>query len=85
MILSMAFEATLDRCLQTFLQEEQLDCRGNDQYLCSACSKQSRAAIKTELSKLPNIMVFHLKRFLFPSMKKITGRLKYHSYLKMDK
>lgn len=30
MILSMAFEPTLDRCLQTFLQEDQLDCRGND-------------------------------------------------------
>jgi len=29
-ILSIAFEATLDRSLQNFLKEDQLDCRGND-------------------------------------------------------
>jgi len=45
----------------------------------------SRAKIKTELSKLPNILVFHLKRFEFPSMKKITGKVKFNNYIDMAK
>ena len=37
------------------------------------------------MSKLPNILVFHLKRFTYPSMKKIKGHCKFSQYLKMDK
>ena len=38
-----------------------------------------------ELSKLPNILVFHLKRFSFPSMKKIKGKVKYSTLMDMQK
>lgn len=65
MTLSVAFESSLDKCLLNFLKEDSLECSsdGKDQYRCDKCKKQSRAKIKTELSKLPNILVFHLKRF----------------------
>ncbi len=86
MTLSLAFESTLDRCIQNFLREDTIECKdGRDQYRCEKCQKMSRAKIKTELSKLPNILVFHLKRFEFPSMKKITGRVKFSSYIELDK
>lgn len=88
MILSLAFESTLDKCIQSFLKEDEIVStmkNGSDLYKCEKCKKTSRAKIQTELSKLPNILVFHLKRFQFPSMKKITGKVKYNNYIKMDK
>ena len=88
MTLSVAFEPTLDKCIQNFLREDMLECSskdGTDQYKCEKCKKMSRAKIKTELSKLPNILVFHLKRFEFPSMKKITGKVKFNNYIDMAK
>ena len=87
MTLSVAFESSLDKCILNYLKEDSIDCSkdGKDQYKCEKCKKQSRAKIKTELSKLPNILVFHLKRFQFPSMKKITGRVKFSTYLNLEK
>jgi ubiquitin C-terminal hydrolase len=88
MTLSLAFESTLDKCIGNFLKEDSLECSskdGGDMYKCDKCKKSSQAKIKTELSKLPNIIVFHLKRFQFPSMKKITSKVKYTSYINMDK
>ena len=81
MTLSLAFENSLDKCIANFLKEDLL----KDEYKCDKCSLSSKAKIKTELSKLPNILVFHLKRFSFPSMKKINGKVKYSSYIDMDK
>jgi ubiquitin C-terminal hydrolase len=83
MTLSVAFESNIDKCLTNFLKEDTLDSK--DQYKCEKCKQNSKAKIKTELSKLPNILVFHLKRFTFPSMKKIKGMVKYPSYLDMAK
>lgn len=86
MTLSVAFESTLDKCILNFLKEDSLECKDSrDQYRCEKCGKYSKAKIKTELSKLPNVLVFHLKRFQFPSMRKITGKVKFGSYLEMDK
>lgn len=83
MTLSVAFESSLDKCIATFLKEDSLE--GRDQYKCEKCKKQGKAKIKTELSKLPNVLVFHLKRFQFPSMKKITGRVQFKTYLDLEK
>lgn len=83
MTMSMAFENSLEKCLGNFLKEDQLDSK--DQYRCDKCNQNSKAKIKTEISKLPNVLVFHLKRFAFPSMKKIKGKVKYTSYLDLAK
>jgi ubiquitin C-terminal hydrolase len=83
MTLSLAFEASLDKCIANFLKEDTLGSK--DKYKCEKCNTSSKAKIKTELSKLPNILVFHLKRFSFPSMKKIKGKVKYNSYIDMKK
>ena len=64
MSLSLAYEATLDKCIANYLREDSLACKDSkDLYKCEKCGKGSRAKIKTELTKLPNILVFHLKRF----------------------
>jgi ubiquitin C-terminal hydrolase len=83
MTLSVAFETTLEKCIANYLKEDTLDSK--DKYKCEKCNQTSKAKIKTELSKLPNILVFHLKRFAFPSMKKIKGKVKYTSYMDMAK
>jgi ubiquitin carboxyl-terminal hydrolase 8 len=83
MTLSVAFESSLEKCISNYLKEDTLGSK--DKYKCEKCGMMSKAKIKTELSKLPNILVFHLKRFSFPSLKKIKGNVKYSSYLKMKK
>jgi len=83
MTLSLAFESSIDKCLTNFLKEDTLE--SSDKYKCLKCNQSSKAKIKTELSKLPNILVFHLKRFSFPSMKKLKGKVKYSSYMDMQK
>ena len=83
MTLSLAFESSLDKCIANYLKEDILE--SSDKYKCDKCNQSSKARIKTELSKLPNILVFHLKRFSFPSMKKIKGKVKYNSYIDMAK
>lgn len=83
MTLSLAFESSLDKCIANYLKEDVLS--SSDKYKCEKCNHSSKAQIKTELSKLPEVLVFHLKRFSFPSMKKIKGKAKYTSYIDMDK
>lgn len=83
MTLSLAYESSLDKCISNFIKEDTLS--SSEKYKCDKCKKESKAKIKSELSKLPNILVFHLKRFAFPSMKKITGKVKYSSYIDMAK
>ena len=81
--MSLAFEYSLEKCISNYLKEDVLG--SNNKYKCEKCLKQSKAKIKTELSKLPNIFIFHLKRFSFPSMKKINGKVKYNSYIDLKK
>jgi ubiquitin C-terminal hydrolase len=83
MTLSLAYESNLEKCITNFLKEDTLD--KHDQYKCEKCNQNSKAKIKTELSKLPNILVFHLKRFEFPSMQKIKGKCKYAPIIEMSK
>ncbi len=83
MTLSLAMESSLDKCIANFLKEDTLDSK--DRYKCEKCNQSSKAKIKTELSKLPSILVFHLKRFAFPSMKKIRGKTKYTPMIDLSK
>mmetsp|Transcript_42676 Transcript_42676/g.31215 ORF Transcript_42676/g.31215 Transcript_42676/m.31215 type:complete len:106 (+) Transcript_42676:326-643(+) len=64
MTLSLAFDSSLDKCIANFLKEDTLSSK--DKYLCQKCHKSTKAKIRSELSKLPNILVFHLKRFTYP-------------------
>jgi ubiquitin C-terminal hydrolase len=75
MTLSLTFESSLDKSLQNFLQVDTLGL--SNEYKCEKCRRESKAMIHTELSKMPSILTFHLKRFTFPKLKKLTGHCKY--------
>ena len=81
MPLSMTCELKLELSLQTFLKDDTLD--NKDKYKCEKCEQCSKAKIRNELCKLPTVLVFHLKRFTFPQMKKIKGKTKYPPMLDM--
>eukprot|EP00742_Colponemidia_sp_Colp-10_P006379 GILJ01006836.1.p1 GENE.GILJ01006836.1~~GILJ01006836.1.p1 ORF type:complete len:675 (+),score=67.35 GILJ01006836.1:65-2089(+) len=48
-------------CLEAFTEEEILT--SNDRYFCERCKKHSKASKCFSLSKLPPVLVLHLKRF----------------------
>ena len=83
MALSLAYESTLVKCLTTYLKEDTLD--SSDKYKCEKCNSSTKAKIRSEISKLPQYLIFHFKRFTFPQMKKIKGKIKYSSYIDMKK
>jgi len=82
MTLSVTMESSLDKCIQTFLHEDIID--SSEEYKCDKCSQISKVKIRTELSKLPDVLAFHLKRFTYPTMRKITGQCKYPLELDMS-
>lgn len=51
MALSLEFESSLEKSLQTFLKDETLDSKGK--YKCDKCKQESNAKIKNEICKLP--------------------------------
>ncbi len=79
MTLSLAFETSLDACMRSFLKEDYIDdpTDKKDRYKCQNCRQRTRAKIKTDISKRPLVQVFHIKRFQFPSMNKITTKTKF--------
>jgi ubiquitin C-terminal hydrolase len=81
MTLSLGFENSLEKGIMKFLSDDLLS--GTDQYRCDKCKKSSKAKIQTELSKLPDVLTFHLKRFTYPIPKKIKGRCTYPAVLNM--
>ena len=83
MALSLAYESTLVKCLSNYLKEDTLD--SGDKYMCESCNSQTKAKIRSEITKLPQYLIFHFKRFAFPSMKKIKGKIKYTSFIDMNK
>ena len=83
MTLSLAYESSIEKCLQSFLKEESLG--SQDKYRCDKCKQLSKAKVRNELSKLPSVLIFHIKRFEFPSMKKLKGKVKYSSVLDMQR
>lgn len=52
---------TLNKCLEAFTREEQLD--EEEKYYCSCCKTHQLASKKLQIWKLPAILIVHLKRF----------------------
>ncbi|CAG8507712.1 20538_t:CDS:2 [Dentiscutata erythropus] len=53
----------LEMCLKNFIKEEILD--GNDAWNCPRCNCPRRATKQLSISRLPDILLIHLKRFSF--------------------
>lgn len=56
-------EISLFSCLEAFLAEEPLG--PDDMWYCPGCKEHRQANKKLDLWKLPDILVFHLKRFTY--------------------
>ncbi|KAL4491373.1 hypothetical protein ABPG72_008029 [Tetrahymena utriculariae] len=56
----------LDRLIKAFLKEENLD----DTYYCKNCKKHTKSKRQFYIWQLPDILVIHLKRFHFGSMRR---------------
>ncbi|KAL8207878.1 hypothetical protein R6Q57_007290 [Mikania cordata] len=54
---------SLFSCLDAFLKEEPLG--PDDMWYCPGCNEHQQATKKLDLWRLPNIIVFHLKRFSY--------------------
>eukprot|EP00922_Rhytidocystis_sp_ex-Travisia-forbesii_P049489 GHVS01073651.1.p1 GENE.GHVS01073651.1~~GHVS01073651.1.p1 ORF type:complete len:995 (-),score=94.92 GHVS01073651.1:22-3006(-) len=54
-------EPTIDRCLQQFMEKEQLD--DADSWYCPTCKQHVRASKKIDLWRMPDVLILHLKRF----------------------
>jgi ubiquitin C-terminal hydrolase len=52
---------TLNQCLDYFVKEEILD--KEDAWRCPKCQKKRKASKQLTLSKLPDVLLIHLKRF----------------------
>lgn len=84
MTLSLPFESSVEKGLLNFLKEETLDVSEN--YRCDKCKEISKVKIKNELTKLPEILTLHLKRFTYhPTMKKIKGHCNYEPVLDLSR
>ncbi|GAA5935570.1 hypothetical protein JCM1841_004431 [Sporobolomyces salmonicolor] len=70
-------KVTLMSCLEAFVRDEILD--KDDAWFCPRCKKNRKATKKLSLSKLPPILVIHLKRFSFhgPFSDKIETQVQY--------
>jgi ubiquitin C-terminal hydrolase len=81
MTLSVACESSLEGAIKTYLREETID--NKEKYFCEQCKKKVKAKIRHDLSLLPEILVFHIKRFSYPSLKKIKKLVKFPPVLRM--
>lgn len=56
-------KATLQQCLDAFVREEVLD--KADAWNCPQCKKPRKATKRLSISRLPQVLLIHLKRFSF--------------------
>lgn len=56
-------KVTLQQCLDAFVREEVLD--KGDMWNCPRCKKPRKATKRLSISRLPQILLIHLKRFSF--------------------
>ena len=56
-------KVTLQQCLDAFVREEVLD--KGDMWNCPRCKKSRKATKRLSISRLPHILLIHLKRFSF--------------------
>lgn len=59
---------TLLDCIKEFTKEEKLE--KGELWFCSKCKKHQESTKKIDLWELPNILVVHLKRFMFTRNKR---------------
>lgn len=52
----------LDSCFDIFTRKDQID-----DYACDNCKKTSPALVETKISRAPDILIVHLKRFSYQS------------------
>ena len=65
---------TINECLKQFFKEEELP---ND-YQCEKCKRKSKVFKSLKISKSPNTLVLHLKRFkMFPKKIKINDKISF--------
>lgn len=55
--------ATLHQCLEAFVREEVMD--KADAWHCPRCNKARKATKRLSISRLPQVLLIHLKRFSF--------------------
>jgi ubiquitin C-terminal hydrolase len=68
---------TLYQCLDHFVKEETLD--KEDAWFCPKCKKKRKAIKQLTLSKLPDVLLIHLKRFSLDGLfkNKLDSMVKY--------
>ncbi|KFV58313.1 Putative ubiquitin carboxyl-terminal hydrolase 50, partial [Gavia stellata] len=59
---------SLEDCLKCFFQQDTLSL--NNQIHCSSCGTKQDAAVKGTITKAPQVIIFHLKRFEWQSKHK---------------
>lgn len=59
----MSRTVTLLDCLGKFLEKEALE--GSDAWMCTKCKVPRRSSKQLWLSKLPHVLMIHLKRFYY--------------------
>ncbi|KAK9711033.1 ubiquitin-specific protease doa4 [Basidiobolus ranarum] len=68
---------TLHDCLNEFVREEVLE--GDDAWFCSKCKQRRRAIKSLTISRFPDVLLIHIKRFSFhgPFRDKLNNLVKY--------
>lgn len=76
---ALACRKTLEASIQDFIAPTVLEQR--DAYHCERCNKKSRALVTMGFARLPSYVILSMKRFRFPEMTKIKGRVTYQEYM----
>lgn len=68
----MKYEPKLEDCLRLFTAKEKIS-----DYACDKCKKKGTSEVQTLISELPDILILHLKRFLFMDtyVEKLTAKV----------
>lgn len=74
----------LEDCFDEFVKPEILD--GDDRWMCPVCKSKQRSSKQLRISRLPQVLCVHLKRFRMDRhLSKIDKYIKYDEYIKLDK
>lgn len=79
--MSLGFESTLEKSLKRHFETQQFD--RDNKYKCEKCGKKTQARHYQQICYLPDMIVFHIKRFAVIG-KKISKHLEYPSQLDMS-
>ena len=79
--LSLSFQSSLDVSLKRYFERNKFD--SQNKYKCEKCGEKTRADHSTEICYLPEVLVFHVKRFqVFGA--KINKFFEYRKEIKMS-